>query len=83
MGDRMLELERTREWNEAFTLLYGGDSLRAYRNRTCVKCHREYDALLYRGHCPHCGHRSILAEFLEKAAAEVERFLEEELSAVG
>lgn len=79
----MLELEQTREWDEAFKLLYGRDSLRAYRNRTCVRCHRHYDALLHRGHCPHCGHRSILTEFLEKATAEVERFLEEEVSVVG
>jgi len=78
----MLELEQTREWEEAFKLLYGGDSLRAYRHRTCVKCHQEYDALLHRGRCPHCGHRSILAPFLEKAAAEVERLLEEEACGV-
>ena len=75
VGDEMLELEKTREWEEAFIFLYGGDSLRAYRSRTCVKCRREYDALLHRGRCPHCGHRSILAGFLEKAAAEVERLL--------
>lgn len=81
-GDAMLELGQTREWDEAFTFLYGGDSLRAYRHRTCVKCHREYDALLHRGRCPHCGQRSILAEFLEKAAVEVERFLEEEAYAI-
>ncbi|MFQ6117612.1 MAG: hypothetical protein ACE5LQ_05025 [Candidatus Bipolaricaulia bacterium] len=78
----MLELEQTKQWDEAFKLLYGRDSLRAYRGRTCVKCHLEYDALLHRGRCPHCGHRSILAAFLEKAAAEVERLLEEEVSAV-
>jgi len=75
VGDAMLELEKTREWEEAFTLLYGKDSLRAYRNRTCVRCRRGYDALLHRGRCPHCGHRSILAGFLKKAAAEVERLL--------
>lgn len=77
----MLELKRTRDWEEAFTLLYGQDSLRAYRSRSCVKCGQEYDALLHRGRCPYCGHRSILASFLEKAAAEVEQLLELEREA--
>ncbi|MGQ9477446.1 MAG: hypothetical protein ACUVRH_03030 [Candidatus Bipolaricaulia bacterium] len=78
----MIELRRTRDWEEAFKLLYGGDSLRAYRSRSCVKCYQEYDALLYRGRCPYCGHRSILAPFLEKATAEVEQFLEREAQGV-
>lgn len=65
-------------WEEAFKLLYGRDSLRAYRSRSCVKCRQEYDALLHRGRCPYCGHRSILAGFLEKATAEVEHLLERE-----
>jgi DNA-directed RNA polymerase subunit RPC12/RpoP len=75
--NEMLELRQTRDWEEAFKLLYGGDSLRAYRSRSCVKCGQEYDALLHRGCCPYCGHRSILAPFLEKAAAEVEQLLKE------
>lgn len=81
-GDRMLELERTREWEEAFKILYSGDSLRAYRSWTCVNCHQQFDSLLRRGRCPHCGHRSILAGFLEKATAEVEQFLEGEACGV-
>ncbi|MCR4404088.1 MAG: hypothetical protein NUW06_02125 [Candidatus Acetothermia bacterium] len=69
-------------WEEAFKLLYGKDSLRAYRSRSCAKCHQEYDALLHLGRCPHCGHRSILAGFLEKATAKVDQLLEREAQGV-
>jgi rRNA maturation endonuclease Nob1 len=69
-------------WEDAFKLLYGRDSLRAYRSRSCVKCRQEYDALLHQGRCPRCGHRSILASFLEKATAEVEHLLEGEARGV-
>ncbi|MFQ6090502.1 MAG: hypothetical protein ACE5LD_03590 [Candidatus Bipolaricaulia bacterium] len=79
----MLELQKTREWEEAFKFLYSGDSLRAYRGWTCVKCRREFDSLLHRGCCPYCGHHSILTEFLEKATAKVEQFLEGKTCGVG
>lgn len=58
-------------WEKLFVDIYGPGSYESYRSWTCIKCGKEYNAILHSGECPRCSYHSVLTNFFQKMANDL------------